>query len=182
MSYMSKKGFPLLLLLATALFLSACEKLDELTTFRINHTTSITIKANNVIANVPIIVPSPEIETSSEQAFENNNTRANLVDEASLETLDLEITAPADQNFGFLNEIEIYIKAEGLEETLLAYSYNIPENVGSTLSLETSGENLQEYIKKERYSITTKVITDKVLNRDVDIDVHMKFRIKAKLL
>lgn len=182
MSHMSQKVFPLLLL-ATAIFFSSCEKLDELTTFSINHSTSITVKSNTgVLNNIPITIKSPEIETSSEQAFENNNTRANLVDEAILETLDLEITAPAGQTFSFLNEIEIYINAEGLEETLVASRHNIPENIGSTLNLETSGENLQEFIKKEHYSIKTKVITDEALNQDVDIDVQMTFRIKAKLL
>lgn len=176
---MTKKLFPALFIVVFSL-LSSCEKLNELTTFNISNNTSFTIKSNSGI-NIPFIIPSPEISTSSEQAFKNNNTRADLVDEASLENLDLEITAPAGQTFDFLNEIEIYIKAEGLEDALLASKYNIPENVGNSLSLESSGVNLKEYIKKETYSIKTRVVTDKVINRDIDINAAMKFKVKAKV-
>lgn len=176
---MIKKLFPVLIAVGLSMF-TACEKLNELTTFGIDNTSSITIKANTGI-NIPFIIPSPEITTSSEQAFKNNNTRADLVDEASLESLDLLITAPAEQTFDFLNEIEIYIQADGLEETLLASKYDIPENTGNSLSLESSGVNLKEYIKKESYSIKTKVITDKVISRDIDIDAQMRFRVKAKV-
>lgn len=176
---MIKKLFPALIILVFPL-LSSCEKLNELATFNISNSTSITIESNSGI-NIPFTIPSPEISTSAEQAFKNNNTRAELVDEATLQSLNLEITAPADQTFDFLNEIEIYIKAEGLEEALLASKYNIPENVGNSLSLESSGINLKEYIKKETYSIKTRVVTDKVISRDIDLEVQMQFRIKAKV-
>lgn len=174
-----KKLFPLLLIIAVFGIIS-CEKLNELITFNIRNTSSLTIKANSGV-NIPFVIPSPEITSSSEQAFKNNNTRADLVDEATLESLELLITAPDDQTFDFLNEIEIYIKADGLEEALLASRYNIPESIGNSLSLESSGLNLKEYIKKESYSIQTRVVTDKVISRDIDLDVHMKFRIKAKV-
>lgn len=174
-----KKLFSLLLILVV-FCIASCEKLDELISFTITDTSSLTIKANSGI-NIPFVIPSPEITTSSEQAFKNNNTRADLVDEATLESLELLITAPDDQTFDFLNEIEIYIKAEGLEEALLASRYNIPENTGNSLSLESNGVNLKEYIKKESYSIKTRVVTDKVITRDIDLDVQMKFRIKAKV-
>lgn len=176
---MTKKLFPALLLAVFSL-LASCEKLNELATFNISNTSSITIQANSGI-NIPFDIPSPEIRSSSEQAFKNNNTRAELVDEATLQSMDLKITAPAGQTFDFLNETEIYIKAEGLDEVLLASQYNIPETVGNSLSLESSGVNLREYIKKETYSIQTRIVTDKVINRDIDMDIQMKFRIKAEV-
>lgn len=176
---MIKKLFPSLFIAVLPL-LTSCEKLNDLATFTISNNTTTTIKANSGI-NIPFVIPSPEVTTSSEQTFKNNNTRADLVDEATLESLNLEITAPADQTFDFLNEIEIYVKADGLDEALLASKYNIPENTGNSLSLESSGVNLKEYIKKESYSIKTRVVTDKVITRDIDLDVQMKFRVKAKV-
>lgn len=172
-----------LLLIATFFIsLSSCEKLKDLTTFSINNTSSITIPASPLVTSSPISITTPGVESNTEQAFSNNNTKANLVEEAILESLTLEITSPSDQKFDFLNEIEIYIKAEGLNEVLLASRMDIPESIGSSLELETTGENLKEYIKKENFSIKTKVLTDKVLNNDVDIDVKMEFKIRAKVL
>ncbi len=172
------------LLLITCLFtvlLSGCEKLDDLTRFKLETNTAFTIPGQGTGLGDILSIPRMEVQTSSEQTFSNNNTRADLVEEATLDELSLTITAPAKGNFDFLNDIEIYIKAEGVEEVLLASRSNIPEDGITQLELETSGADLSAYIKKENYTIRTEATTDKLIDYDVDVQVNMTFGIKAKV-
>lgn len=171
----------LLIAVVCTVFLSSCEKLNELTSFKLNTKTSFTIPGQQTGLGEILSIPRQEVSTSSEQTFENNNTRADLVEEAQLNKLSLTITSPANANFDFLNEVKIYIKAEGESEKLLAYKENIPEDGSQVLALETTGENLAPYIKKQQYSIRTDAVVDKVTDEDVDVEAAMTFRITAEV-
>ena len=169
-------------LMCLALFsaIVACEKLDELTTFNIKNETEVSIPSQSGL-NIPIILRSPEVKTSSEQTFKNNNTRADLVETAHLSELLLTITAPEGQNFNFLNEISLYIKDDEGNEELIAFRKSIPEDGSQVLSLETTSTNLKPYIQKEAFSLRTEVKTDQIVNHQVDIKINMTFRVKAKI-
>lgn len=176
---MHYKNFSLLSLIILLLICS-CEKIEDLTTFDIKNNTQVSIPAQGIV-KVPLIIRSPEVQTSAEQTFKNNNTRADLVETASLSNLKLSILAPENQNFDFLNVIKIYIKDEAGKEALLASSENIPEDGRRVLELETSGADLKPFIQQENYTIRTEATTDQVLNQDVDIRVDMVFTVKAKV-
>ena len=165
-----------------AVFLSACEKLKDITTFNLNAHTQFTIPGQQTGLGDILSLPRMEVQTSSEQTFRNNNTRADLVEEVHLNNLSLSITAPEQANFDFLNDIKIYITAEGEEEVLLASRANIAESGSRQLELETTGADLSPYIKKESYTLRTEATTDKVVDYDVDVQVDMTFRVTAKIL
>ena len=160
--------------------LLACEKFNELITFNIKNETDISIPSQSGL-NIPIILRSPEVKTTSEQTFKNNNTRADLVETAHLSELKLTITAPEKQNFNFLNEISLYIKDDEGNEELIASRKNIPEDGSQVLLLETTNTNLKPFVQKEAYSIRTEVKTDQIVNNQVDIKINMVFRVKAKV-
>lgn len=162
-------------------FLSACEKLNELTSFNINPQTSFTIPGQQTGLGEVLSIPKQEVAASSEQTFESNNTRKDLVEKAQLNKLNLTITGPENANFDFLNEVKIYISADGEGEALLAFKENIPENGSRVLELETTGENLAAYIKKDQYSIRTEAKVDKVIDEDVHVQADMTLRITAKV-
>lgn len=65
-----------------------------------------------------------------------------------------------------MKEITIYIKAEGLEETEIASKTNIPNTVGNQLVLETSNQDLKEYIKKDKFSLRVNAVTDEMIVTD----------------
>jgi hypothetical protein len=161
--------------------LSACSKLDELLTFTITNQADIVLPAQTGI-NIPFVVNTPSISTSSESAFRNNNTRADLVKNVNLQSLSLNITSPAGQTFQPLRDIEIYILAEGLPATLMAYKYDIPQDIGSTLQLDTTQENLDDYIKKSSYSIRTDVVTRQFFSQDITIRSTMTFSVTANVI
>jgi hypothetical protein len=104
------------------------------------------------------------------------------VEEIKLEQLTLKIIDPADADFSFLESIEIYISAEGLEELLVAWKYDIEESVGSSLFLETSDDDLTSFIVQDEFTLKFTTVTDKVILSDHTIEVQSRFFVDAKIL
>jgi len=173
-----------LLLITGFLFFTGCdlqEKIDEITTFNITNSIDFTIPSSSVV-DLPFDVGTPDIKTSSEQSFENNNTRADLVENVSLSELTLNITNPNDRTFSFIKSLKIYISNDTEGATLIAENTNIPEDIGRELEMETTGQNLDEYIKKDTYSLEFEVVTRETSNSETDITADMVFEVKAKTL
>ncbi len=162
-------------------FIQGCKKLDKLTEFDIVYHTEITINSG-IPVDLPFDIPTPPIETNSEEEFDNNNTHKDLIEEIYLKKMQLTITEPANGTFDFLNSIEIYIVADGLPEKKVAWKNPVPSSVGNTLELETTGDDLQEYIKKDSFRLKTKVVTDQILAQDYHIDIVSVFHVNAKIL
>lgn len=161
------------------LFLS-CDKIDELTKFNMDYNTKVSIPSTTGI-NLPFDVFTPNMETNSESKFESNDTRKDLIEEIKLTQLQLVITSPKDADFSFLESIEVFISAEGLEETKIAYLLEVPETV-TTLDLEVSDADLKEFIKKDSYNLRLNTVTDEAMSQDHEIDVKSTFFVDAKIL
>lgn len=176
---MMKKILPFTLLLA--LFIS-CDKIDELTQFHVDYTTAVTVPATSVIS-LPFDMFTPDIESNSESTFSVNDTRTDLVEKVTLEELKLTLVSPETADFSFLESIEIYISADGLEETKIAWKNNIAEEATTTiLELETSDEDVKAYIKKEDFQLRVNTVTDELIDEDHEIDVYADFFVDAKIL
>lgn len=175
---MKKISFLSLILLAV---LAGCDKLDKLTQFTLNYEESIVIPASFGI-DIPFDIRTPEIESNTASTFSINNTRKDLVEEIILESLTLTLTDPSGGDFSFLNEIRIYISADGLDETEIAWKDNIANDTGAELALETTGVDLKDYILKDNFSLRVNTVTDEVLSTDHHIDLNSKFFVDAKIL
>ena len=101
----------ILFLFLISLSILSCKKTHDLFTFDVNDTSNFTIESQYGI-NLPFSVPTPDINTSSEKEFENNNTKASLVKEIILKKLTLTITSPDGETFKFLKNITLYISAD----------------------------------------------------------------------
>ena len=164
-------------LIISALIYSSCDKVDDILTFDVTDQSSFTIEAATGI-NLPFYVPTPDISTSSETEFANNDTKADLVKEILLKELRLSITSPAGEDFSFLNDIEVYISADGVNEILLASKKDIDEN-SSVIVLTTTTSKLDDYVKKDKYTLRTDVTTDEYLMHDIDVQVDMTYQVTA---
>lgn len=163
-----------------AVLLSNCSKIDELTKFNMDYDMQVTIPSSAGI-NLPFDVLTPDTETNSESTFESNDTRKDLIEEIKLTKLQLEITSPTDSDFSFLESIEVFISAEGVQEILIASKVEVPET-GSTLDLDVSDADLKEYIKKDNYSLRLNTVTDEAMSQDHQINVKSSFFVDAKIL
>jgi len=158
-----------------------CKKISELTQFNMNYDESTVIPASSQIS-FPFNIYTPSIESNSESSFSVNNTSKDLIEKINLSVLTLTITSPEDGNFNFLNSITIYISADGLDEIKMAWNTDIPDGVGNTITLTTTTADLKEYIKKDSFTLRMNTVTDEILTRDYNIDIHSVFFVDAKIL
>ncbi len=131
--------------------------------------------------NTPTLIPTPDVTTNATQNFRNNNTDVNKVKDIRLQSLTLTITSPASATFSPVRSIRIYISAPGVEEKLLAYKENIPTDIGSILNLDVTGEKMDNYVKRDTYSLRTEVITRQAVFQDTSVKAQMEFSVTADL-
>jgi hypothetical protein len=160
---------------------TSCKKINEALTFQMGYTSKITYSPSSGI-NLPFDLFTPDITTNAESEFSSRNTNKDLIDKITLKELKLAITSPTDQRFDFLSSIEVYIQATGLGELKIAESLNILDNVGNTLTLTVAENDLAPYIKKDKFKLRVKTVTDKTVNRQINVDATSQFEIKAKIL
>ncbi|AIZ62582.1 hypothetical protein PK28_00780 [Hymenobacter sp. DG25B] len=164
---------PLVLLLATV----ACKKVDQLLTFYIEDSQNIQISSAFPLGQFVPLSPV-SVTTKSEETFKNNKTQADLVKNVSLDKLTLTITDPNSQNFDFLKRIEISISAKDLPEIKLASLDQVPTGVKS-IQLVSSGAKLDNYIKAESYTLTTKAEIQKPISQDITVRSDSRFKVTA---
>lgn len=171
----------LVLIIAALQLFTSCKKVDSLTQFHLDYTSSVVIPSSAGI-NLPLNLFTPKIESNSESEFAVNDTKKDLIEEIILTQLDLTITSPTGGDFGFLKSIEVYISAEGLSEIMVASNTDIPDNAGAKISLTPTNKDLKEYIKKDKFNLRLNYVTDEVLTSDYHIDVYTKFFVDAEIL
>lgn len=162
-------------------FSFSCEEVNDLTKFDIEYEKTFTIPGTIGI-DTPITIPTPDITTNSEEKFSGNDTKKELVEEIIMKQLTLSIQSPSDGDFSFLERLTIYIDAEGMEQTKIATRESIPDDVGSTLEMETPSVDLKEYIFKDSFKLKTTVTTDETIMEDHEIKADMVFTVDAELL
>jgi hypothetical protein len=165
-----------LLLPLLLLFFVSCEKINDLLTFEITSSDTIKIPASGLI-NTPIVAPVP-VPVNSQQTFENNNTKAELVRDVRLVKLTLTIVDPAAENFNFLNNIKIYIGTSGDDKVLLASLDKVPTGV-STIELVSGNGQLDKYLKAPSYTLYTEVGLRANVARELTVQADSRFKVTA---
>ena len=122
-----------------------------------DYNTQVTIESLIGI-NLPFNIVTPEIETNSNSEFEINDTRKDLIEEIQLTALSISIHSPESGDFSFLSAIKIYIIGENMEEKLIAWNESV-NSEETTLILETSTDDLQEYVKLDKISLKVNAVT-----------------------
>jgi len=163
--------------LAFFLLFTGCKKIQQLLTFYVDDSQSIRIPATPLFGSVVALTPLP-VATKSDETFKNNNTRADLVKDVSLNKLSLTITDPSGQNFDFLQKIEIDISTNANDQIRLAYLDAVPRNATS-IDLISTDARLDTYLKASSYTLTTKVQTNQALAREVTVRADSRFKVTA---
>lgn len=170
-----------ILILSILLVGISCDKIDELTKFNLKYKSSVTIPSTTGI-DLPFDILTPDMETNSDSEFEVNDTRKDLIEEIKLTELKLKITSPDDEDFSFLESLQVYISAEGLDEIKIASKETIDANTGNTLDVDVLDVDLKEYIKKDKFNLRLNTVTDEAMSTDYQIEVNSTFFVDAKIL
>lgn len=174
-------NYKIIMFCLVLLGIAGCKRIDKLTQFNIEIDDIVVVPSSTGI-NLPFNIITPDISTNSESTFEVNDTRKDLVEKIVLTKLVLTINTPTNEDFSFLNSINIYISADGLSEVQVAWKDSISGNGEKTINLDVSNADLQEYIKKDKFSFRLNAVTDEILATDYQIAIHSVFFVDAKIL
>ncbi|WP_201985025.1 hypothetical protein [Hymenobacter rubidus] len=143
-----KKTFliaPLLFLLV----LIGCKKVDEILTFTVDVSQSVTIPGFVQGAQLAPVT----VTTKSEDSFRNNKTTRDKVKDVYLDKMILTVTDPPGNTFDFLKKVDIYISTNSTNKILLAHIDDVPRGVTS-ITLVPTTSRLDEYLKSDTYDLT----------------------------
>lgn len=162
-------------LIVTVLF--GCKKV-EVVKFDMTYERTIIIP-NGTDISVPHITVMSGNLSNSESEFEANKTNKEEIEDISLTSLNMEIISPTGEEFDFIEDVELYISADGVDEMLLAYVYNMQNIVGNTISLTCAQSDFQEFIKQDKFTLRVKTISDEFNSSDVEIKISSTFLVEA---
>lgn len=157
--------------------LSSCQKLFYFP-FKLESEVTIPSTAS---AFFPFSLVTPAVTTNAVSTFEANDTAKEYVKSIFLDELKLTVKNPQGEDFSFLNAINIFISANGLDEKKIAFKTDIPETVGNVIDCSTVDVDLQEYVKADQFILRVESTTDETLMQDVTVKIDTKFLVKAKL-
>ena len=160
--------------------LLGCKKVGYVQ-FNLDYQAAITIQSGAGIS-IPLSILTPDIESNSQSEFAINDTRKDKVENIRLTAMSLEITSPNGQEFDFVEDLELFISADGVDEIVLAYVYDMDNSVGNFINITCSQSDFQEYIKKDKFTLRVRTVTDEYNLSDVDISINCTFRVNAKLI
>jgi hypothetical protein len=149
----------LIALLGISAILTGCSKFKQLVNIDVDipYSSQVTVpqeQGYTTGAALPtggLELPSVTVSmaTNSKTYLAQYGTAANMVVDVYLKSLSVQIQSPANQNFNFLDNIQIYLSANSLPEVLVASQSNIP--AGST-SLDLTAKtdvNLKTYFLQD---------------------------------
>lgn len=171
----------IILLVTLTIAASSCKKKAIYTNFETEYAFKVTVPANALISS-SLFPLSFEEESNSENQYQINDTRKDLLEEVTLKSFLLETVQPQNENLSFLNSAEFYINADALPETLLAFKDPVPNNVGKDLLFDIRDENMAPFLKKDDFFIRTKVVTDENRTQDITLKGTIKFNVRAKVI
>ena len=159
---------------------TSCNQFENFTNFTLKYEQDVKIESSTGI-NLPFNIATPQTETNAESEFESNDTEKKYIKTISLDSLVLTLFDPPGEDFSFLEEISIFINADGLEEQRIAWKSPVPSTTSSVLVLDCTDEDLQAYIKKDKFSLRIKVVTDELITRDHYFKIRSAYSVSAKL-
>lgn len=162
-------------------FLAGCKAIDKLTQFDLDYSTSYTYEANTQ-PNTPDSIATPDITTNIERELEIKESKKELIESAKLKEMKLILNSDAGTRFTFLKSIDLYVSAPGQPKVLVAYKRGITDEIGNELVLDLTGVELREYVQKDVITLHATSVTDQLINRDITVDVKVKFFVDAKIL
>lgn len=155
----------------------SCKKV---TTFTIDVNTGFTIPSGSPI-NLPFDIATPPVSTNASSVFEQEKTRAALVETIALSSCKLNITSPPNREFDFVKEIHVFISTPDQPEVEIAWKTDIDDSIGQELILQTSGINLKPYVVHEQFTLRVHTVTDQVTTSATDVNLNAVFSVKAGL-
>ena len=175
--------------IAMVLLLGECNSIAKFTQFYVPYESSVIIPGieNSLIpegTEIPDVYVSdelPGIPTNLSTFLDKNNTSSDLIEKIALTDATFTIILPEGKDFSSIRSLDVYLKANGLDDVLVAWAHSIPNDVGNELDLETSDDNLKAYLLKDTISFKIETVIHKMITSDYEIKMDTKFFVDAQI-
>ncbi|MFD1467711.1 hypothetical protein ACFQ48_05715 [Hymenobacter caeli] len=174
--------------LAGALLLAGgCKKILGLIHFTVSDTQSFTVPSaypfGTAPGAVPTTLPAVTVNSTATTTYANNNTKAQYVQDVTLQQLTLTATSPAGQTFDIVQSVQLFISSDaaGTNKVLLASQDQVPAGATSIQLNPAPDTKLDMYLQGSSYALTSVVKLKQQPSQDVVIRVDSKFNVAASL-
>jgi hypothetical protein len=161
----------------TAVFLALLSASCSKKTFVFHTHYDLDFKIPAVTTSVPPV--NAVVPISLESEITNNDSRVDLIEKATLESFYIDLTEPKNRTFSWCEEIHMYLIAEGVPETEIAYALHI-DPLATHIDLTPTGANLAAYLKQKTYKVKVTVMVREVFNEEMRVTGRMNFRIESR--
>jgi hypothetical protein len=185
-----KKAY--LSLAAVAVLAIGCEKLDDLAKIEKDLDFTQTVDLVGMPANLDSLAqgqsmvadfPVMPIETKSKEFLEGNGASANPdgVEHVKLTKFKTTVQLPANGNFDYVDSIYVFLRANGLNEILIADKISVPKGATS-IDFDCKADNMKEYFLKDTMFIRMGGRFSGAPDSGSRLEIKPTFNIKANLL
>lgn len=172
------KTFSLLFAAAIITTFTSCDKLEDLLKIPITITDEFTVPAGSGLG-VLLEPLTGDAETNIEESLSSNDSRKDKIKTIELRELTLNIKT-SGEDFSFVDDIEIYLNAEGQTEKLIAWKNDISAS-SSSVTLDNISDDLAAYIKADKVSFRAKFENKELVLSNIRVEVVSKFWITADI-
>jgi hypothetical protein len=131
---------------------------------------------------IAISFPPVGFATNSQQYISQYNTAADKIQEVDLDSFAMQILSPSNQNFDFLDSVQLYISAPSQPEVLVAYNYSIAKGK-TTLNLNTiTTVNLKNYFIQDTMYLRINTHANAIPATGTQLNTTTIFHMLANLL
>lgn len=165
--------------LAILLSLFSCGALKHVTFYE-NFNETATVPQLK-LTNATDTFVTPSFPTNIESQLQANNTSPNLVQSVELQTMTLSITTPPGQNFGFLQDVRVFILTDSLPAVEIANKYNI-SSTNDTLNMNVDDVQLKPYLLSNSFQMKFITTNSTATTATMTLNVFLRFQFQANLL
>ncbi len=154
----------LFIFIATVMIYSSCKKIDMLTNFYMDYTSSIIIDPiQDPISNIEIWTYS--INDSLSELCQANSTNKESIKHILLNRFSADIKSPDTMSFNFAHSINIYINSKGMEQKKIAWTDEIQIVGLQTLNFNVSDDDIKDYINNDFVLVCQLSVNEKTSNQ-----------------
>ncbi len=172
---------PLLLPVLSLACLSACQSLISFSTEQKGEAVIPGNPLGAVLGAFPQVGGFSNIDFSQNQDFKNNNTERNLVRTTRVTAMTVRILSPVDQDFGFLDSLEVSVKAADQEQRV-AFKTGIAQldlpPPTPTLTLDLDDVDVASFVRASSMTIIVRG-SGRQPNRDTRLEASVKLLVGA---
>jgi len=182
----------LIALVGFATILAGCSKIKQLANINVDipYSTQVTVpQVQGYTAGVALPAGGLELPTvtvafatNSQTYLSQYGTAANMVTDVYLKSLVIQIQAPTNQNFNFLDNVQVYMSTATLPQVLVASESNIPEG-STTLNLTTNTDvDLKTYFVQDTIYLTMAAHVNAIPAAGEQLNISSVFHLTANPL